>query len=153
MHWTLVALHWWAAVAVAAASPAIRVLAFPRSPSDATAAVAEDRPPPPDVVPCLRAMSYTCLQRKTVVYLDRLNRLDSVPLLGGFVTAVRTRPVDRLAPRIDERLLDSRGFRDVLSLSFLVDAVVRSMVRDHALRVRFPGLSVTPDSPEPPTAR
>lgn len=145
-HWTrvwtaLVALHCTACTAPPLAEGAIRVLAFPKSshipifhPTD------EDgrTPETPDMVACLLAMSYTCLQRKTVVYLDALNRLDRIPLLGDFVTAVRTRPVDTRTPTIDERLLDARGFNNVLSLSVLVDSVFRNIVKDHALRISFP---------------
>jgi len=138
--WTaVVALH----CAARPVDGAIRVLAFPRK-SDAPPAVTWDgddgerRPDAPDMAACLMAMSYTCVQRKTVVYLDALNRLHRIPVLGGFVTAVRTRPVDGRTPAISERLLDARGFNDVLSLSVLVDSVVRSIVHEHALKISFP---------------
>jgi len=142
------------------ADAAIRVLAFPRTRDARPAQVTRDggggeRPPEaPDLAACLMAMSYTCLQRKTVVYLDAVNRLSSIPVLGGFVTAVRTRPVDGRAPAISERLLDARGFDDVVSLSVLVDSVVRSIVREHALRISFPWIATLAgdeDYSAPPT--
>lgn len=153
MHWThvltaLVALHCARTPALirrpAAAEGAIRVLVFPRSPHMPPVHPAEDRddrPEAPDMVACLRAMSYTCLQRKTAVYLDALNRLDRIRLLGDFITAVRTRPVDSKTPTISENLLEARGLNNVFSLSVLVNWVVQNMVRDHALRISFPRIA------------
>ncbi|VVC31100.1 Protein of unknown function DUF1676, partial [Cinara cedri] len=101
----------------------------------------EPGPEPPDMEACLRAVSYTCLQRKTAVYLDALNRLDRIRLLGDFVTAVRTEPVDPRKTAISERLLDARGHNTVLSLSVLVDAVVRDILKSHVLRISFPDIA------------
>lgn len=132
------------ATAPPAVDGAIRVLAFPARTSETAVVPREDderRPEAPDMLACLMAMSYTCVQRKTLVYLDALNRLHRIPLLGEFVTAVRTRPVDDRTPAINERLLDARGFNDVLSLSVLVDSVVRSIVKDHALKITFPKIA------------
>lgn len=149
MHWTrvwtaLVALHCAGAPLTrrpATAEAAIRVLAFPRWPRVPFARTADGRDDPPeapDMVACLLAGSYTCLQRKTAVYLDALNRLDRIRLLGDFVTAVRTRPVDSGTPAISESLLEARGLNNVLSLSVLVNSVVQNMVRDHAIKISFP---------------
>uniref|UniRef100_A0A2S2R0H5 Uncharacterized protein n=1 Tax=Sipha flava TaxID=143950 RepID=A0A2S2R0H5_9HEMI len=148
MHWTLawtalVMLH--CAGTPLVADGAIRVLAFPRSPLvpsyEHPADARDDRPEPPDMVACLLAVSYTCLQRKTAVYLDALNRMHRIRLLGDFVTAVRTRPVRSGAPAISEGLLEARGLNDVLSLSAVVDSVVRDMVRDHAIKISFPRIA------------
>lgn len=149
MHWTrvvwtaLVALHCVAAPRPARA--AIRVLAFPKSSHvpivHPTSEDGDGRPGAPDMLECLMAMSYTCVQRKTAVYLDALNRLDRIRLLGDFVTAVRTRPVDGKTTAISEPVLDARGFNNVLSLSFLVDSVFRDMLKSHALRISFPRIA------------
>lgn len=139
------------------ADGAIRVLAYPRSshvPIIHPATEDDDRPEVPDMMACLRAMSYTCVQRKTAVYLDTLNRRDRIRLLGDFITAVRVRPVDAEAPAITERLLDARSFNSIWSLSVLVDSVFRSIVQDHVIKISFPwiaGLGVpaygSPDRP------
>jgi len=136
--WTaLVALQW--AISSSAEASAIRVLAFPKPPAESTVAGPEPtEPEAPDMMACLRAMSYTCVQRKTAVYLDALNRLDRIRLLGDFVTAVRTRPVRSWSPAISERLLDARGLNNVVSLSVLVNAVVGDIVQDHVLKISFP---------------
>lgn len=151
MHWTrvwtaLIALHCGATPLIrrrAAVDGAIRVLAFPKSSHVPIVhpAVERGEPPAPDMWTCLRAMSYKCVQRKTAVYLDALNRLDRIRLLGDFVTAVRTRPVDAETPAVNENLLNARGFNDVISLSVLVDSVVRNMVQDHVLRISFPNIA------------
>lgn len=143
-------MHYWTRVCAALvafhyAEAAIRVLAFPK-PSHVPAVRPEFEPDRrdaelPDMMACLRAMSYTCLQRKTAVYLDALNRMDRIRLLGDFVTAVRTEPVDARTPAISERLLDARGHNNVLSLSVLVDNVVRDIVRGHVLRISFPDMA------------
>lgn len=143
--------------AVAEAAP-IRVLAYPKSSHvpvfHPAAEDDDDDNDRPDMMACVRALSYTCVQRKTAVYLDALNRRDRIRLLGDFVTAVRVRPVDPDAPAISERVLDARGFHSVLSLSVLVDSVFRSIVRDHVVKISFPwiaGLGVpaygSPDQP------
>lgn len=134
-----------ALVAFHCAEAAIRVLAIPK-PSRAPAVRPDVEPErrdaePPDMMACLRAMSYTCLQRKTAVYLDALNRMDRIRLLGDFVTAVRTEPVDARTPAISEQLLHARGHNTVLSLSVLVDTVVRDIVRGHVLRISFPDMA------------
>jgi len=136
--WTaLVALHW--AICSSAEASAIRVLAFPKPPPDSAAPGPEPaEPEAPDMMACLRAMSYTCVQRKTAVYLDALNRLDRIRLLGDFVTAVRTRPVQSRSPAISEPLLDARGLNNVVSLSVLVNAVVGDIIQDHVLKISFP---------------
>jgi len=136
--WTaLVALHW--AISSSAEASTIRVLAFPKPPPESTAPGPEPaEPEAPDMMACLRAMSYTCVQRKTAVYLDALNRLDRIRLLGDFVTAVRIRPVRSRSPAISERLLDARGLNNVVSLSVLVNAVVGDIVQDHVLKISFP---------------
>ncbi|KAL5233794.1 hypothetical protein ACI65C_001204 [Semiaphis heraclei] len=137
--WTaaLVALHW--AISSSAEASVIRVLAFPKPPPESTSLGPEPaEPEAPDMMECLRAMSYTCVQRKTAVYLDALNRLDRIRLLGDFVTAVRTRPVRSRSPAISERLLDARGLNNVVSLSVLVNAVVGDIVQDHVLKISFP---------------
>lgn len=103
--------------------------------------VNESRPEAPNMIECLWFLSYTCVQRKTAVYLDALNRMDQIPLVGDFVTAVRTQPVDDDSPAISENLLEARGFNSVLSLSYLVNSVVQSIVREHALRISFPRLA------------
>lgn len=156
--WTaLVALHW--AISSSAEASTIRVLAFPKPPPESTTPGPEPaEPEAPDMMECLRAMSYTCVQRKTAVYLDALNRLDRIRLLGDFVTAVRTRPVRSRSPAISERLLDARGLNNVVSLSVLVNAVVGDIVQDHVLKISFPrivdlglpyGLSAAADAGAP----
>lgn len=122
----------------------IRVLAFPGSshvPIVHPAVALERLPEPPDVMACVRAMSYTCIQRKTAVYLDSLNRMDRIRLLGDIITVVRTKPFDARTPAINERLLDARGHNTVLSLSVLVDAVVRDIFKGHVLRISFPNIA------------
>uniref|UniRef100_A0A2S2PL72 Uncharacterized protein n=1 Tax=Schizaphis graminum TaxID=13262 RepID=A0A2S2PL72_SCHGA len=137
--WTVLVALYWAIVSSTAEGSAIRVLAFPKSPS--TSSVPEPEPEVPDMIACLRAMSYTCVQRKTAVYLDALNRLNRIRLLGDFVTAVRTRPVRSRSPAISEQLLDARGFNNVVSLSVLVNAVVGDIVQDHVLKISFPRIA------------
>lgn len=132
------ALHW--AISSSAEASVIRVLAVPKPPPGSTAPAGPEpaEPEAPDMMECLRAMSYTCVQRKTAVYLDALNRLDRIRLLGDFVTAVRTRPIRSRSPAISERLLDARGLNNVVSLSVLVNAVVGDIVQDHVLKISFP---------------
>lgn len=134
--WTALVAFYWAIVSSSAEGSVIRVLAFPKSPS--TSSAPEPEPEAPDMIACLRAMSYTCVQRKTAVYLDALNRLDRIRLLGDFVTAVRTRPVRSRSPAISEQLLQARGLNNVVSLSVLVNAVVGDIVQDHVLKISFP---------------
>lgn len=141
-YWSLLSLHTGVAFVGRAGAAVIHVVAVPKSSHvPIVHPVHDSRPQTPDMIACLWSLSYTCVQRKTAVYLDALNRMDQIPLVGDFVTAVRTQPVDDNSPAISENLLEARGFNSVLSLSYLVNSVVQSIVREHTLKISFSRLA------------
>ena len=89
---------------------------------------------------CFSAWSLSCVQRKTLVYLDRLGRMVSFPLLGDYVRVVRT--AKDLSPVIDENDLKARmihvedSHEDVLEP--LLEHSLDRFFGGHVLRVQLP---------------
>lgn len=91
---------------------------------------------------CITEFSFSCVQRKVLVFFDRLGRMDSFDLLGDFVSVVRTRP--DTTPKITEDGLKARLYAggDVESdMESLMDLVADRFFSSHVLRVRLPAWS------------
>jgi hypothetical protein len=88
---------------------------------------------------CMTEFSFTCVQRKVLVFFDRLGRMDSFNLLGNFVSVVRTRR--DTTPQITEYGLKARlysGGNVESDMDSLMDLVADRFFSTHILRVRLP---------------
>jgi hypothetical protein len=88
---------------------------------------------------CITEFSFTCVQRKVLVFFDRLGRMDSFNLLGDFISVVRTRP--DTTPRITEEGLKARlypGGNVDSDMDTLMDLVADRFFSSHTLRIKLP---------------
>lgn len=88
---------------------------------------------------CITEFSFTCVQRKVLVFFDRLGRMENFNLLGDFMSVVRTRP--DTTPRITEDGLKARlytGGNIESDMDSLMDLVADRFFSSHILRVRLP---------------
>jgi hypothetical protein len=88
---------------------------------------------------CITEFSFACVQRKILVFFDRLGRMESFNLLGDFISIVRTRP--DTTPRITEDGLKARlypGGNVESDMDSLLDLVADRFFSSHILRVRLP---------------
>jgi hypothetical protein len=88
---------------------------------------------------CITEFSFSCVQRKFLVFFDRLGRMESFNLLGDFISVVRTRP--DTTPRITEDGLKARlysGGNVESDMDSLMDLVADRFFGSHILRVRLP---------------
>ncbi|KAK3921149.1 Envelope glycoprotein E [Frankliniella fusca] len=83
---------------------------------------------------CLLRLSVPCVQRKLLLFLDRLGRMERFRLLGDFLTVVRVEPRSGEARRI---VLDEDA--DVTDLAGMVDRLVDDFFATHVLRFSLPG--------------
>ncbi|XP_052131650.1 uncharacterized protein LOC127751714 [Frankliniella occidentalis] len=83
---------------------------------------------------CLLRLSVPCVQRKLLLFLDRLGRMERFRLLGDFLTVVRVEPRNGEARRI---VLDEEA--DVTDLAGMVDRLVDDFFDTHVLRFSLPG--------------
>jgi hypothetical protein len=91
---------------------------------------------------CITEFSFACVQRKVLVFFDRLGRMDSFNLLGDFVSVVRTRR--DTTPQITEDGLKARlyaGGNVESDMESLMDLVADRFFSSHILRVRLPAWS------------
>ncbi|KAL0277503.1 UNVERIFIED_CONTAM: hypothetical protein PYX00_004755 [Menopon gallinae] len=93
---------------------------------------------------CVMAFSLPCLQKKFLVFLDRLGRMDSFSILGDFLSMKRinkenTKPITEKA--IEARMNYHKSEED---LEILVDYAIERFFNNHKLRIKLPfGLSVS----------
>ncbi|KAK6621942.1 hypothetical protein RUM44_001749 [Polyplax serrata] len=93
---------------------------------------------------CVLSFSLPCLQKKFLVFLDRLGRMDSFNILGDFLSVKRTtkettKPITEKA--IEARMNYQKSEED---LEILVDYAIERFFNSHKLRIKLPfGLSVT----------
>lgn len=100
-----------------------------------------------DILNCFSTLSYACFQKKILIYLDSLNRVDRINLFGGYLSFVRvsqglTQPV---AP-ITEQFLASRHINDENTLSNLLKDVFEDFVATHVLRITVPVINTRLDA-------
>jgi len=88
---------------------------------------------------CISEFSFTCVQRKVLVFFDRLGRMESFNLLGDFISVVKTRR--DTTPRITEDGLKARlypGGNVESDMDTLMDLVADRFFSSHVLRVKLP---------------
>lgn len=85
---------------------------------------------------CLMNLSFPCLQRKILVFLDRLGRMAKFNLIGNFLSVVRTGKEAR--PPLTEDTLIARKMDDEYSLRGMIDASIDEFFDEHVIRVGVP---------------
>lgn len=85
---------------------------------------------------CLVNLSFPCLQRKILVFLDRLGRMAKFNLIGNFLSVVRTAKETR--PQLTENTLVARRVDDERSLRAMIDDSIDQFFDDHVIRVTVP---------------
>lgn len=85
---------------------------------------------------CLMNLSFPCLQRKILVFLDRLGRMAKFDLIGNFLSVVRTAKETR--PQLTENSLLARNIDDELTLRNMIDTSIDRFFDDHVFRVSLP---------------
>ncbi|XP_065200460.1 uncharacterized protein LOC135831696 isoform X2 [Planococcus citri] len=96
-----------------------------------------------DILNCFSTLSYVCFQKKILIYLDSLNRVDRINLFGGYLSFVRISK--GLTPPITEQLLASRHISDESTLSNLLKEVFEDFVETHVLRITVPVINTRLD--------
>ncbi|CAH2097074.1 unnamed protein product [Euphydryas editha] len=84
---------------------------------------------------CFVQLSYTCLQKKTLLYLKELNRLNEISVIGDYVKFVKLNTSDSV---VDEE--DSGESSD--ELSYMIDKAVDNFFDNHLIRFRALGKDV-----------
>ncbi|KAJ9577089.1 hypothetical protein L9F63_006369, partial [Diploptera punctata] len=84
---------------------------------------------------CITEFSFSCVQRKILVFFDRLGRMERFNLLDDFISVIRTRKVS--APPITEENLKARGNMDS-EMDTLMDLVADRFFNTHILRIQLP---------------
>lgn len=85
---------------------------------------------------CLVNLSFPCLQRKILVFLDRLGRMAKFDLIGNFLSVVRTAKETR--PQLTENTLVARNIDDELTLRTMIDNSIDEFFDEHVFRVSLP---------------
>ncbi|XP_046409226.1 uncharacterized protein LOC124174159 [Ischnura elegans] len=121
----------WAAAANAAPEPR----AVDDAEENALSGVFED---------CVMKFSFSCIQKKVLVFIERLGRRDMFGSLGGYLSVVRSAPADASAGEAltSEQALDASLPRSAdarqEALESLMDDSVDRFFREHVLRVQLP---------------
>ncbi|KAJ4447374.1 hypothetical protein ANN_09380 [Periplaneta americana] len=89
---------------------------------------------------CLLKLSFSCVQRKMLVYIDRLDRLNKFDVLGDYLSIVRVAKNTRRPLMTEENLSESRmsGVDAMRNLDSLLDHSIKRFFYTHALRVKMP---------------
>ncbi|KAE8737883.1 hypothetical protein FOCC_FOCC016643, partial [Frankliniella occidentalis] len=89
---------------------------------------------------CILGFSATCLQRKLLVFVNRVSRMERVNLLGSYVSLVRVS--EDAPPPLSEHVLEARVADDEddseTALEALMEHNVDSFIESHVLRFRLP---------------
>lgn len=97
-----------------------------------------------DILNCFSTLSYTCFQKKILIYLDSLNRVDKINLFSGYLSFVRVSK--GINPPITEQLLASRHITDEQTLGTLLKEVFDDFVDSHILRITVPVINARVDA-------
>lgn len=97
-----------------------------------------------DILNCFSTLSYLCFQKKIIVYLDSLNRVNKINLFGGYMSFVKVS--QGLTPPITEQLLASRHIADENSLGTLLREIFEDFVDSHILRITVPVINARLDA-------
>lgn len=91
---------------------------------------------------CLAKLSFSCLQKKVLLFVDRLTRSTSFKLTD-YLTVVRNNPYSETAPEINENDLNTRLPRNLKeqedALNTLLEERINRFFRTHSLRFTLPG--------------
>lgn len=90
---------------------------------------------------CLINLSFPCLQKKIILFLDRLSRKKQVSLVGDFLTVVKMKEATSLpsaSPQVADRLEARMKSSDESSLKSVIDGQVDRFFETRVLRVRVP---------------
>lgn len=85
---------------------------------------------------CLVNLSFPCLQRKILVFLDRLGRMARFDLIGNFLSVVRTGK--NTTPQLSEDTLVARKIDDEATLRTMIDSEIDVFFDEHVFRVTLP---------------
>jgi hypothetical protein len=91
------------------------------------------------ITECLPRMSFSCAQKKFLVLLNRLGRVERIGLMGDSVSIVRT-------VQVNSTLAEDSGLRERLStvkdqeevLGYLVDHSAEIYLDSHVIRLKLP---------------
>ncbi|PSN49216.1 hypothetical protein C0J52_16934 [Blattella germanica] len=83
---------------------------------------------------CISEFSFACVQRKILVFFDRLGRMERFNLLDDFIAVIRTRKDN--VPPITEESLKARLYES--DMDTLMDLVADRFFNNHILRIRLP---------------
>lgn len=89
------------------------------------------------VTECLVKFSFPCFQKKVLVFLDRINRVEKINLLGQVLSVVRIKGDH--TPPITEELLTARKVTDEGSLTTLLDLTIDRFLETHVIQITIPG--------------
>ena len=89
---------------------------------------------------CLLGLSFTCVQRKMLVYIDKLNRVEKYELLGDYLSLVRLGKASRRPKMTEENLSEPRmtTFDSMKTLDSLLDYSIKKFFFTHAIRMKVP---------------
>ncbi|XP_022194058.2 uncharacterized protein LOC111051804 [Nilaparvata lugens] len=91
---------------------------------------------------CLIKISFPCVQRKTLLFIDRLSRLDRIRIVGDYVSIVRVTQQKSPAIVLEESPLD----RDEATLRALIDLSIDRFFQTHVVRLQIPPLFPEPEA-------
>ncbi|KAK9501344.1 hypothetical protein O3M35_012080 [Rhynocoris fuscipes] len=90
---------------------------------------------------CVLSFSFPCIQRKTLLFIERLGRSTVYPLIGNFITLVRTKPLDE--PQLAE---DKLRYLKGDQLADMVDTAVTDFFQNHVFRMQLPNWMIDSSS-------
>lgn len=89
---------------------------------------------------CLLQLSLPCIQRKMLVYVDRLDRMKDFSIFGGYLSVVRITETSR-RPLMTEENLDEPKMNtadSIKTLDSLLDHSIKRSLYNHAVRLKIP---------------
>jgi hypothetical protein len=89
---------------------------------------------------CLLHLSFSCIQRKLLVYVDRLDRMKDFDVIGDYLSVVRLGKTSRRPLMTEENLTEPKMSTDdsIRKLDSLLDYSIKRFLYNHAIRVKVP---------------
>lgn len=89
-------------------------------------------------VECFLNLSFPCLQKKVLIFLDQLGRVQKFYLIDNFLSVERINK--DTTPSLTESTLSARKFQDETALKTLIDLYVDRFFETHVIKLTIPAV-------------
>ncbi|XP_075210980.1 uncharacterized protein LOC142318291 [Lycorma delicatula] len=95
---------------------------------------------------CFARLSFPCVQQKTLVFIDKLSRLERISLIGDVLVIVKIEETDRFKSPLTEEILTARQITDEATLKALIDLSIDRFFETHVIRLQLPNIFQDPST-------